>query len=216
MFEMISGGMFRLRRLQRLDVPLDVPKETKNEEALLSDFAVKSISAHNLMNTLLLKREFMKLNRSIVAILASASLLVLTGCGSSSDTTTEVEPDSTSAESPVAETSEPAADTEAQQGGQVVEVGEYHLELVPEAEAEGTHMDLYLQQGDSHEAIPGAQVTAQVDLPDGTQQSLEMDYDAEGEHYTALLPSSEAGEYKVAVLSDINGEKVNGRFSFTK
>lgn len=151
----------------------------------------------------------------MVAVLASVSLLVLTGCGSSGDTTAEVEPSSTGAESPVAETSEPAAGTEAQQGGQVVEVGEYHLELVPEVEAEGTHMDLYLQQGDSHEAIPDAQVTAQVDLPDGTQQSLDMDYDAEGEHYTALLPSSEAGEYKVAVLSDIDGEKVNGRFSFT-
>lgn len=156
----------------------------------------------------------MKLNRSMVAILASASLLVLTSCGSSGDTTAEVEPSATGAESPVAETSE-AADIGAQQGGQVVEVGAYHLELVPEVEAEGTHMDLYLQQGDSHEPIPDAQVTAQVDLPDGTQQSLDMDYDAEGGHYVALLPSSEAGEYKVAVLSDINGEKVNGRFSFT-
>ncbi len=156
----------------------------------------------------------MNLNRSMVAILASASLLVLTGCGSSGDTTAEVEPSPTGAESPVAD-SEPAAGTEAQQGGQVVEVGEYHLELVPSVETDGTHVDLYLQQGDSHEPIPDAQVTAQVDLPDGTQQSLDMDYDAEGEHYTALLPSSEAGEYQVAVLSDIDGEKVNGRFSFT-
>lgn len=158
----------------------------------------------------------MKPNRSIIALIAGASLLVLTSCGSGSDQTAEVEPSSAGAESPVAETSEPAADAEAQPGGQVVEVGEYHLELVPEVEAEGTHMDLYLQQGDSHEAIPDAQVTAQVDLPNGTQQSLDMKYDAEGKHYTALLPSSEAGEYKVAVLSDINGEKVNGRFSFTK
>ncbi len=158
----------------------------------------------------------MKLNRAMVAVLASVSLLVLTGCGSSGDTTAEVEPSPTGAESPVAETSEPAADTEAQQGGQVVEVGEYHLELVPEVEADVTHMDLYLQQGDSHEPIPDAQVTAQVDLPDGTQQSLDMDYDAEGGHYAAILPSDAAGEYKVAVLSDINGEKVNGRFSFTR
>lgn len=158
----------------------------------------------------------MKLNRSMIAILVSASLLVLTGCGSGGDTTAEVDPSPTSAESPVAETSEPAADTEAKQGGQVVEVGAYHLELVPEVEADGTHVDLYLQQGDSHEPIPDAQVTAQVDLPDGTQQSLEMDYDAEGGHYVALLPSDAAGEYKVAILSDINGEKVNGRFSFSR
>ncbi|MGB3786726.1 MAG: hypothetical protein WA949_01860 [Phormidesmis sp.] len=158
----------------------------------------------------------MKLNRSMVAMLASASLLVLTGCGSGGDATTEVEPTSTEIESPAAETSKPAADTEANQGGQVVEVGKYHLELVPEMEADGTHVDLYLQQGDSHEAIPDAQVTAQVELPDGTQQSLDMDYDAEGEHYAALLPSDAAGEYKVAILSDINGEKVNGRFSFSR
>ena len=158
----------------------------------------------------------MKPNRSIIALIAGASLLVLTSCGNGGDQTAEVDPGSESMESPVAETSEPTADTEAKQGGQVVEVGDYHLELVPEIEAEGTHMDLYLQQGDSHEAIPDAQVTAQVDLPDGTQQSLDMEYDAEGKHYTALLPSDAAGEYKVAVLSDIDGEKVNGRFSFTK
>ena len=158
----------------------------------------------------------MKLNRSTVAMLASASLLVLTGCGSGGDTATEVEPSPTEIESPVAKTSEAAADMEAKQGGQVVEVGEYHLELVPVIDADSTHVDLYLQQGDSHEAIPDAQVTAQVDLPDGTQQSLDMDYDAEGEHYAALLPSDAAGEYKVAILSDINGEKVNGRFSFSR
>ena len=158
----------------------------------------------------------MKLNRSIVALMTGASLLVLTSCGSSGSPSADAEPSPAGTESPVAETSEPAADAQAELGGQVVEVGEYHLELVPEVEAEGTHMDLYLQKGDSHEAIPDAQVTAQVDLPDGTQQSLDMKYDAEGKHYTALLPSSAAGEYKVAVLSDINGEKVNGRFSFTK
>ena len=157
----------------------------------------------------------MKLNRSVAAMLISASLLVFTGCGNSNDTTA-VEPSSTDMESPVAETSEPAASPKAKQGGQVVEVDNYHLELVPEPEANGTHIDLYLQRGDSHEAIPGAQVTAQVELPDGTQQSLDMEYDAEGEHYAALLPSDAAGEYKVAILSDISGEKVNGRFSFTR
>ncbi len=158
----------------------------------------------------------MKLNRSIIAILASASLLVLTGCGSSGDTTAEVEPNAPDmTESAATETVEPSAVGKSQAGGQVVEVGNYHLELVPEAEATGTHLDLYLQTGDSHEPIADAQVTAQVDLPDGTQQSLEMEYDADGEHYVALLPSTAEGEYNVAVLSDISGEKVNGRFSFT-
>ncbi len=100
------------------------------------------------------------------------------------------------------------------QGGQVVESGVYHLELVTGKESSGTHLDLFLQKGDNHEAIPNAKVTAQVQLPDGSQKSLDMKYDAGEKHYTAMLPGATAGEYKVAVLSDINGEKVNGRFSF--
>lgn len=31
-----------------------------------------------------------------------------------------------------------------------------------------------------------------------------------------MLPETGSGEYKVAILTDINGEKVNGRFNFTK
>ena len=100
------------------------------------------------------------------------------------------------------------------QGGQVIESGIYHLELVTGKETSGTHLDLFLQKGDNHEAIPNAKVTAQVQLPDGSQKSLDMKYDAGEKHYTAMLPGAAAGEYKVAVLSDINGEKVNGRFSF--
>lgn len=41
-------------------------------------------------------------------------------------------------------------------------------------------------------------------------------YDDDGKHYAVLLPSNAAGEYKVAVLSDIKGEKMNGRFSFKR
>ena len=102
------------------------------------------------------------------------------------------------------------------QGGQVIESGPYHLELVTGKETSGTHLDLFLQKGDNHEAIPNAKVTAQVQLPDGTQQSLDMKYDAGNKHYTAILPSAAAGKYKVAILSDINGEKVNARYSFTR
>jgi hypothetical protein len=87
---------------------------------------------------------------------------------------------------------------------------------VPGVEASGAHLDFFLQKGDNHEAIPNAKVTAQVQLPDGTQQSLDMKYDAADKHYTALLSATATGEYKVAVLSDISGEKVNGRFTFTK
>jgi hypothetical protein len=99
-------------------------------------------------------------------------------------------------------------------GGQVIESGPYHLEFLPEKEAGGTHLDFYLQKGDTHAAIPNAKVTAQVQLPDGTQKSLDLKYDSEGKHYAVIFPGSVPGEYKVAILSDINGEKVNGRFVF--
>ncbi|MEX0272026.1 hypothetical protein AB3R30_23145 [Leptolyngbyaceae cyanobacterium UHCC 1019] len=100
------------------------------------------------------------------------------------------------------------------QGGQVIESGIYHLELVTAKESTGTHIDFFLQKGDNHEPIANAKVTAQVQLPDGSQKALPMKYTAGDKHYTAILPSTAPGEYKVAVLSDIKGEKVNGRFSF--
>lgn len=107
-------------------------------------------------------------------------------------------------------------DNQSQKGGQVVESGAYHLELVPEKEANGTHLDFYLQRGDNHQAIPNAKVTAQVQMPDGTQKTLPLKYDAEGKHYAALLPGNASGQYQVKVTAEIKGEKVNGRFSFKK
>lgn len=98
----------------------------------------------------------------------------------------------------------------------MIESGPYHLELVMEKEADATHLDFFLQKGDNHEAIPNAKVTAQVQLPNGSQKSLDMKYDAQDKHYTGILPESTAGEYKVAILSDINGEKVNARYSFKR
>jgi hypothetical protein len=167
-----------------------------------------------------------KFNRSVFVLLVSLGILA-GGCASSNQATTET--GSSPMAEPTTETSvaaspdasdEPTADTgttdsHGGQGGQVIETGEYHLELVTAKEADGIHLDLFLQKGDNHEAISDAKVTAQVQLPDGSQQALDMEYDASGEHYTAFLPSSAAGEYNIAVLSDINGEKVNGRFTFS-
>lgn len=102
------------------------------------------------------------------------------------------------------------------QGGQVIESGAYHLELVTEKEANSTHLDFYLQNGNSHQAISNAKVTGQVQMPDGTQKTLNFKYDAAGKHYTAILPGKVSGTYKLIVLSDVNGKKVNGRFSFSR
>lgn len=158
----------------------------------------------------------MKLSPFILTA-ASAGLLFLGACSSSSNkVTTEVPSPAPSKMASVAAPSPVPSDGHGtpQAGGQVVESGPYHLEFVPEKEAEGTHLDFYLQTGNNHQPIADAKVTAQIQLPDGTQKSLDLKYDAEGKHYTALFTSKAAGEYKVAMLSEINGEKVNGRFSF--
>jgi hypothetical protein len=102
------------------------------------------------------------------------------------------------------------------QGGQVVEVGAYHLELVTINENGGVHIDLFLQNGSDHAPIPDAKVSAQVQLPNGTKKSLEMPYKADGKHYGGLLSETVAGEYKVVILSEIKGEKINGRFGFKR
>jgi plastocyanin len=156
-------------------------------------------------------------------ILASTGLLFLGACGNqasesnsnssvpTSETTTKTEP--TTKSETVAKT-ESSGHSEANRGGQVVESGAYHLEFVPQKEDNGTHIDFYVQKGDNHEAIPNAKVTAQVQIPDGSQKTLNLTYDKEGKHYTVLLPEKASGEYQVKMLVDVDGKKVDGRFSF--
>ncbi len=152
-----------------------------------------------------------------VQALLLTGVLALTACGGSETATTpDTAAETPMAESPVAEAETAAAPATASKGGQVVESGPYHFELVPAPEADGIHLDLYLQTGDTHEAIADATAIAQVQLPDGTQQEIPMEYDAEGEHFFAFLPSQAAGEYKTVIQTDIKGEKVNARFSFSK
>ncbi|NHC37224.1 hypothetical protein [Scytonema millei] len=105
-------------------------------------------------------------------------------------------------------------ESKSKKGGQVVESGAYHLELVTLKEDKGTHLDFYLQRGDSHAAIPNAKVTAQIQMPDGMQKTLPFQYDTKGQHYTALLAGNKTGQYQLKMTADIKGEKVNGRFSF--
>ncbi|WP_416671167.1 hypothetical protein [Egbenema bharatensis] len=159
-----------------------------------------------------------------------STVISLTACANNSPPQNSTDVDSaTASETAVNSPAEPNASTTSAeasvsttdhsapaQGGQVVETGKYHMEFVPLTEADGVHLDFYLQTGDDHTAIADADVTAQVQLPDGTQQELPMEYDAAGEHYFAFLPSQATGEYRVVVLTDINGEKANGRFAFTK
>ena len=59
-------------------------------------------------------------------------------------------------------------------GGQVVESGAYHLEFLTEKEDTGTQLELYLQKGDSHQPVPNAKVTAQVQLPNGQTANISI------------------------------------------
>ena len=151
----------------------------------------------------------------------SISLLFLGACNSSDPVSS---PEANAPRTETTDTASPSAavaqkDTAShpaipQKGGQVVESGPYHLEFIAIKEAKGTHLDFYLQKGDNHETIPNAKVTAQIQLPDGTQKTLSLPYDAPGKHYAALLPTAAIGQYQVKVTADIQGEKVNGRFNF--
>lgn len=166
-----------------------------------------------------------------ISALLLVSVLNLTACGGAetapapetvaptaeSTTKPETAPTAESTAKPETVATEGTPDhSAATKGGQVVETGAYHFELVPVPEADGIHLDLYLQTGNTHEAVADATVVAQVQFPDGTQQEVPMKYDAAGEHFFAFFPSQATGEYKVVVQSDIKGEKVNTRFSFAK
>ena len=165
----------------------------------------------------------MKSIKSLLMVLGGASLILLGACGnnnqgtnSASSPTTAQPAESTAQPTDAAKTESSSHAAKPQAGGQVVESGPYHLEFVSGKEENGTHLDFYLQKGDNHEAIPNAKVTAQVQLPDGTQKTLPLTYDAQGKHYAALLPGNAAGQYQVKITSDINGEKVDGRFTFNQ
>jgi len=165
----------------------------------------------------------MKLLKFGSIVLSSVGLIFLGACSNANQATNPNNspvvtnsPDSVVQSSNAANSDSSSHAAVPQAGGHVVESGNYHLEFVPEPEANGTHMDFYLQKGNNHEAIPNAKVTAQVQMPDGTQKTIPLTYDAGGKNYTALLPGNVAGQYQVKFTSDINGEKVDGRFSFNQ
>ncbi len=157
----------------------------------------------------------MKTIKSSLIVLASVGLLFLGACGKGDEASdTKITPTPPPVASKPA-SSAPAA-AKGAKGGQVVNAGAYHLEFVPEKQSTGTHLDLYLQKGDKKETVADAKVSAQVQLPNGKQQTLAFKYDPADKHYTAVFPVKGAGQYPVKVNADIKGEKVDGRFTFTQ
>jgi hypothetical protein len=160
-----------------------------------------------------------------IIVLASAGLLLLGACSKESKTTDLASSKATaptSATTPSATATKPMDDGMKQshmaprKGGQVVESGKYHLELVPEKESDNTHLDFYLLEGEKHQVVATAKVTADVQLPDGKQKTIPMNYDAAGKHYAAQLSEKTTGKYQVKIFATIGSEKVDGRFSFDR
>ncbi len=135
-------------------------------------------------------------------------LLLVSACGTAPPSST------VTSSSPTMSASPPTTTDHGGQGGQIIETGQYHLELVVDREEAGLHLDFYIQEGEAHTPVATATVTAEIQQPDGQKVTLPMTYDAEDEHYTARLATALAGEYSVVILSDIKGEKVNSRFRF--
>lgn len=168
-------------------------------------------------------------NISLIA-LASASLLFLGAC-SSNDKAAKTE--STANSTPVAKT-ETITDTKDGEkhsegdghdhskgdkkdghDGQVVQSGKYHVEFKSHLEKDVTHLDIKLH-GEQDKEITDAKLTAQVQLPGGSSQTLAVPYNAEEKQYVAKLPTTAKGDYQVVLQTDVKGEKFNTRFSFKR
>ncbi len=156
----------------------------------------------------------MKYQVSVNSITLLATVLLLNACSTPTPTADNAPPSPTPSITPTENVEENKTESHGGQGGQVIEAGDYHLELLAVKKAGGFHLDFYLQKGTDHTPIPNATVTGKIQLPDGSQQDINFKYGEQDKHYTAILSTQVVGDYKLAILSDINGEKVNGRFNF--
>jgi hypothetical protein len=168
-------------------------------------------------------------NISLIALI-SASLLFLGAC-SSDDKAAKTETITTP--TPVAKTETTTATKDGEKHtegdghdhskkggkdaheGQVVQSGKYHIEFNSHLEKDSTHLDVKLH-GEQEKAINDAKLTAQVQLPGGSSQTLAVPYNAEEKQYVAKLPTTATGNYQIVLQADVKGDKFNSRFSFKR
>jgi hypothetical protein len=174
----------------------------------------------------------MKFAKLMIVTLGSLSLLFLGACSGSSEANKPTNGTDKPAEATTAQVDSKAQETSKEHGhshkegdgshddgkhgmgGQIVETGDYHLEFLTNKADNGVSLNFMIGKGEAHISVADAKVTAQVQRPDGTQQALDMKYDAGEKAYKAILPKASVGEYSVAVLSEVGGKKMNSRFSF--
>ena len=169
-------------------------------------------------------------NMSLIAF-GGASLLFLGACNSDSPAA-KIEAAAPSLNSEVASKTETIAikddkkhsegdgddhskDKKDSHKGQVVQSGKYHIEFNSHLEKDSTHLDVKLH-GEKDKEITDAKLTAQVQLPGGSSQTLAVPYNAEEKQYVAKLPTTAKGDYQVVLQTDVKGEKFNTRFSFKR
>ncbi|WP_310425679.1 hypothetical protein [Chamaesiphon sp. VAR_48_metabat_135_sub] len=160
----------------------------------------------------------MKSLSSGIIMIAGAGLLILGSCGKETKTADSASTSSTTLTTTTTKPMEEMGKSHMapRKGGQVVESGKYHLELVPEKEGSATHLDFYILQGEKHEIMPNAKVTAEIQLPDGQQKTIPFSYDTSGKHYAAVVSEKASGQYQVKITATVGIEKVDGRFKFDR
>jgi hypothetical protein len=158
----------------------------------------------------------MKSLKSNLIILGSVGLLFLVACNKGAQAS---DTNSSPASSPVASQPASSALPPGSRGVDLnsnLEYGGYHFEFGSEKKATGTHLYLYLHKKDKKEPVPNAKVTAQVQLPNGKQQTLPLKYDAKGKRYAVVFPSKQPGQYPVNMTVIINRVKVDSTIIFNQ
>lgn len=146
----------------------------------------------------------MKLNNQLMVLaLLMGTVLVLQGCNSKAPEVTKATPEA----QPVQEQA---------QEPEFIEMGNYKFKLAPEIMKSGeAHLDYYVRDAKGKHVL-GVTGSFHVTLPDGTKESIAMAEEKPHDHYHGMLMLTQTGDYQVVAETNVNGEKFNPRFNFTR